>query len=103
MNAGIYFNKNYLSENKAYIERIGNSLKSNGIDCKIVSKLSDLDGLAVLFVLGGDGTILNVAADCAKRGIKILGINYGHLGFLTEFEPAKVDEAISLVLSLIHI
>ena len=97
MKAGIYYNKNYLSENKPYIERIVNSLKSNGIDCKIVSKPSDLDGLAVLFVLGGDGTILNVAADCAKRGIKILGINYGHLGFLTEFEPAKVDEAISLV------
>ena len=50
-----------------------------------------------MFVLGGDGTILNVAAECAKRGVKILGINYGHLGFLTEYESEKVGEAIGLV------
>lgn len=97
MKIGIYFNKNYISENKPYIERIKSSLEDGVTECRVVENNTDLDGLDILFVLGGDGTILTVAADCAKRGIKILGINYGHLGFLTEFEPEKVDEAISLV------
>lgn len=99
MNVGIYFNKNYLSENKLYLDKIIKSLEINGISCKIIDSSADLDGLNILFVLGGDGTILNVAADCAKRGIKILGINYGHLGFLTEFEPNNIDKAIELVCS----
>ncbi|MDE5729585.1 MAG: NAD(+)/NADH kinase [Clostridia bacterium] len=50
-------------------------------------------------MLGGDGTILNVATECAKRKIKIIGINYGHIGFLAEFEPEKTQEAVNLVLS----
>lgn len=99
MKAGIYYNKNYLSENKSYLERIKNSLDKNGISCVVIDSYNDLKGVDVLLVLGGDGTILNVAADCAKLDIKILGINYGHLGFLTEFQPEEADAATALVCS----
>jgi NAD+ kinase len=53
--------------------------------------------LDVLFVLGGDGTILMVATECAKYGVKIIGINYGHIGFLTEYDRENVDDAVHLV------
>lgn len=97
MKAGIYFNKNYLSDNRENVERICMKLAENGVECHTVNDFNDLDGLDVLFVLGGDGTILTVASECAARGVKIIGINYGHLGFLAEFEPERVTEAAELV------
>jgi NAD+ kinase len=53
----------------------------------------------VVFVLGGDGTILSVARLCAPRNIPILGINFGRVGFLTELEPGEVEEKLPLYLN----
>jgi NAD+ kinase len=57
-----------------------------------------LPGTDVALVLGGDGTILSTARLCAPLGIPILGINFGRVGFLTELEPAEVEEKLDLYL-----
>lgn len=41
--------------------------------------------------IGGDGTFLTSAAMVGRRNIPILGINFGHLGFLAEVETKHVD------------
>jgi len=43
----------------------------------------------LLLVLGGDGTMLNAARLVEEKGVPILGVNMGGLGFLTE---ATVDQ-----------
>ncbi|MDE5721191.1 MAG: NAD(+)/NADH kinase [Clostridia bacterium] len=99
MRVGIYFNKSYLSDNLPYVNMLSSALKSGGMDCQVIDGFSDLKGLDVIFVLGGDGTILNIASECSRYSVKIIGINYGHLGFLAEFGREKIDEAVNLLLS----
>jgi len=44
----------------------------------------------LLLTLGGDGTFLAGARLAAPRGIPILGVNHGRLGFLTEIEASEM-------------
>lgn len=52
----------------------------------------------LLFVLGGDGTLLGAARRFACHELPILGINLGHLGFLSEAEPDDLEDAVKRVL-----
>lgn len=44
--------------------------------------------------LGGDGTMLRTVDLVAAGGTPVLGVNVGHLGYLTECEPDGVLEAL---------
>jgi len=52
---------------------------------KGLTRLEVADSSQLLIVLGGDGTLLAAARLAAPRGIPILPINMGSLGFLTNF------------------
>ena len=49
----------------------------------------------LLLTLGGDGTFLAGARVAAPRDIPILGVNHGHLGFLTEIEAEEIQTGLS--------
>jgi NAD+ kinase len=49
----------------------------------------------LVLTLGGDGTFLHGARVAAPRGIPILGVNLGRLGFLTEVDAHQLEEGLS--------
>lgn len=51
-------------------------------------------GIDLAVVLGGDGTILRTASLMGSSGVPILGINFGHLGFLAN---SNEDGVIAMV------
>ncbi len=50
----------------------------------------ELDGTDILICFGGDGTILHAARDASPRGIPILGVNLGSVGFMAELEQGEL-------------
>ncbi len=57
------------------------------------------DNADAVIILGGDGTILQIAEVCARRGLPIMGINLGRIGFMSEVElddaPEMIDRLIA--------
>jgi NAD+ kinase len=53
---------------------------------------ADLKGADLVLTLGGDGTFLAGARLAAPKGIPVLGVNLGRLGFLTELEHDQLEE-----------
>ena len=50
----------------------------------------ELPGADVLVCFGGDVTILHTAKAATKRGIPILGVNIGTMGFMAELESTEL-------------
>ncbi|MBV9271161.1 MAG: NAD(+)/NADH kinase [Candidatus Eremiobacteraeota bacterium] len=48
----------------------------------------------LIITIGGDGTLLRAARVAVDRGIPLIGVNTGRLGFLTEFDAddPRIDE-----------
>lgn len=52
------------------------------------------NGVDLLITLGGDGTLLWGARLVAERNVPVLGINMGHMGFLTSVTQDGVEGAL---------
>ncbi len=64
------------------------------IDTVPASGLTDVE---LMVVFGGDGTILRAAESVVPRGVPLLGVNLGHVGFLAELESHDVHKLVQQV------
>ncbi len=79
-----------------FADKLGRWLKKKGIAYALNHISPDMD---ILIILGGDGTLLHIAAEAARHSIPVIGINLGHLGFLTELSRGEAEEALELIVS----
>ncbi|WP_058269968.1 NAD(+)/NADH kinase [Olsenella massiliensis] len=61
-------------------------------------RVVDLEGVGLVVSLGGDGTLLRAARIVEYAEIPIVGLSYGHLGFLTCGGPDELVEVVQSAL-----
>jgi NAD+ kinase len=77
-------------------------LKKRGVRAVTAARVPSARSLRdadLAIALGGDGTMLRVARDVAPRGIPLLGVNIGTLGFLSGTEAGDLKRCLDSVLA----
>ncbi|MDO4188938.1 MAG: NAD(+)/NADH kinase [Lachnospiraceae bacterium] len=91
---------------KQFLELRGKKCDYSGIErvfedeneeSRIVSKIKD--DVDAIISLGGDGTLIQISDIAGRKGIPILGVNIGNLGYLCEVEKDKVFEALEKLIN----
>lgn len=93
--------------NLTFTKMIVRYLKSHGKECHVQQSGGKVEGsyhytdpdqipegVECILVLGGDGTLLQAARDVVHRGIPLLGMNLGQLGFLAEVDRQSLYPAL---------
>lgn len=87
-------------KNEEHIKEILAFFNEAGYETARFSRPTEIAGVDVVIVLGGDGALLHASVIAAQKGIKLIGVNYGHLGFLTEYEKEEWQKVKDLLISL---
>ena len=62
-------------------------------------KFADMkDQADLMIIVGGDGSMISAGRKIAMVGVPVLGINRGHLGFLTDLAPKDIRKALYSIL-----
>lgn len=75
-------------------DKLASRLKTDGIEVLIDSSKADLtrENFDAIIVLGGDGTMIRAARQYAERGVPLLGVNMGTVGFLSSIRVEELDQ-----------
>lgn len=66
--------------------------------CTVVAEQADpAKGVELVFVLGGDGTLLRAAELARPAGVPVLGVNLGRVGFLAEADSHALADTVHQV------
>ncbi|MCW2622872.1 MAG: ATP-NAD/AcoX kinase [Frankiales bacterium] len=100
--------------NAAAAQRVARRLQAAGVEVRVLSEESHdiglegvracpfdhtaADGVEVVLVLGGDGSILRAAELARGARVPLLGVNLGRVGFLAAAESEDLDETVEVLL-----
>jgi NAD+ kinase len=70
-------------------------VRVNGLSSLPPEQLAERSDL--LLAAGGDGTVLRALRLAAPRGVPVLGVNFGRLGYLSELDADELDEGLDAV------
>jgi NAD+ kinase len=66
-------------------------------DYPLFTNHEELEGVNMFISIGGDGTMLRAATYVRDKGIPVLGINAGRLGFLATVQQENIESLLPLV------
>tara|TARA_Y100001970_G_C14245539_1_gene867916 strand:- start:2607 stop:3482 length:876 start_codon:yes stop_codon:yes gene_type:complete len=75
--------------------------RSSSIKLKDIRPCKDneiIENADLIIAIGGDGTLLSTARKFGSKGLPVLGINLGNLGFLTDIAPEELTSNLKSVL-----
>ncbi|MBQ8483751.1 MAG: NAD(+)/NADH kinase [Bacteroidales bacterium] len=94
MKIAIYIGKKELRTDSRMLSMI-EELRCGGCDLHDMTDDALIpEGTDLLLSVGGDGTFLSASALVADKGIPVLGVNLGRMGFLSENRPEDVAQAV---------
>jgi len=91
---------NYLLDNNYQViveHSVAKSLELKNMQTGTLTDIGEQADLAI--VVGGDGYMLGAARVLACFDIGVIGVNRGHLGFLTDLSPADIVPPLEQILS----
>jgi NAD+ kinase len=79
-------------------ERLVRALESRGVRVDLEDPAGSEDGFGadLIFVLGGDGTMLRASRMYPNR--ILLGVNLGRVGFMSGMRPDQIEESVERIL-----
>ncbi|MDD5748429.1 MAG: NAD(+)/NADH kinase [Actinomycetota bacterium] len=89
----------YLEGKKVEYQLLASDAEKLEINCPVTTKGKIPEGISLVIVLGGDGTMLHAVDLLWEREVPIVGLNIGKLGFLTTAETADFGVALDEILS----
>lgn len=91
--------KNYCIEHHITLsieEKTAEMMRENGTNIFSIDAIPP--SVDIIVVVGGDGSLLHAAHCAVQHHLPVLGVNRGHLGFLTDIHPTELSK-ISEVLA----
>lgn len=109
MNSFFIVTNNQKDKNLQLTKQVQGYLLARGASCtvqdenQLQAKRTDIakipPDVQCVIVLGGDGTLIQAARDVVKRGLPLIGVNLGTLGYLAEVEEQNVYAALDALLA----
>lgn len=97
MKIGIFYNEKQVTD--AVAENLAESVHKKGGSAFLFASEEEIAEVDRLIVLGGDGTVLRAARRASALDIPLFGVNFGRLGFLTEFSREQTEDAAAFSVS----
>lgn len=95
---GVFYNQ-HKSQNYPLAQQAVEILRAKRVDATLLTSLDNLKDIDLVIGMGGDGTMLRCARECAAKNIPIFGINCGTLGFLAAAEKEELSAALDALLA----
>lgn len=97
MRIAIFYNSKTNPRNIGYVKQVASVLDKSGIPYLINPARTEWHKTDIALAVGGDGTVLYTANLLSRTELPILGINFGHRGFLCGLDKDNFSRYLPLL------